>query len=134
MPPVLNTYGVKKKKPGRLPKYIFEDVSETDDVFESLNIENIKESKALREEKRKKSKVKKRETVRKPFYSLGCSNDADSTFDRLLREGSTRSLSPPPKSSESSSSSNDSDSDLWSRPEKRIRGNLDAITYFGLFS
>ncbi|XP_034235279.1 uncharacterized protein LOC117641772 [Thrips palmi] len=108
MPPVLNTYGVKKKKRGRLPKFLFEEDAENDDVFESLNIENIKETKALLVEKRR-PKLKKKETVKKPFYSLGLSDDADSTFDRLLKEGPTQSLPSPPKFSDSSTSSNDSD-------------------------
>lgn len=83
MPPV-NTYGLRKKKRRGIPKCIFQNA---DNVFEALKIDNFKETKAIIDAKHK-ARAEKRAPAPLEFERLHISTDAaDSTFDRLLREG-----------------------------------------------
>ncbi|XP_026280322.1 uncharacterized protein LOC113207823 [Frankliniella occidentalis] len=90
MPPVVNTYGVRKKKSRGLPKFILREAPTTD-LFEALRIENIKEPKAIADAKRRerrKLKTVQKPAVPKPLYPLCNPSNADSAFDKLLDSSS----------------------------------------------
>ncbi|KAK3908485.1 Putative serine/threonine-protein kinase haspin-like protein [Frankliniella fusca] len=97
MPPVVNTYGARKKKRRGIIKFVLKEAP-TSDVFEALKIENIKGTKALADAQKAERKrlrdaqkpvqkaVQKtvQKAVNKPFPPACDSFDTDNAFDKLL--------------------------------------------------
>lgn len=90
MPPVVNTYGTRKKKRLGIPKFIYRADPESEDIFDSLKMDRIKESKALVDEERKNKKKRKESSRVKTVPSHNYGSSADLAFDRLFNESSLR--------------------------------------------
>lgn len=80
------TYGTrKKKKLQNLPKYVLKEAANTqNDIFELLGKDKIKTFRPVKQTRKKE--IKASEELRK------MSSDANSTFDKLLLEGSVNNL------------------------------------------